>query len=164
MNPFDFPIHPPPTIPISFEELKAVQSLDTSNLVPSPFFARLPQPDNPRSITESLVDQKQIPGQFLEMMNLLLEDLNEEQKEKLVKLTSKIKNPNDMSIQQATKLINDLGIDIEGIQKKMRKKKAEEKEKNKKVKIGANESCICGSGKKYKKCCRFKEDRTEKKE
>ncbi|GAG78660.1 unnamed protein product, partial [marine sediment metagenome] len=30
-----------------------------------------------------------------------------------------------------------------------------EKNLDKKIKIGANEPCPCGSGKKYKKCCRI---------
>ena len=30
------------------------------------------------------------------------------------------------------------------------------KKKNKAGKIGANDSCPCGSGKKYKKCCKGK--------
>ena len=33
------------------------------------------------------------------------------------------------------------------------KKKAEEQKRERTVKIGRNDPCVCGSGKKFKKCC-----------
>ena len=83
-------------------------------------------------------------------LDLVLSDMTEEQKNKLLKLVEKIPDPEKMSPEQAIKLINDLGIDIETMQKKARKLRAQEK-KPKKNK--PNDKCMCGSELKYKKCC-----------
>jgi uncharacterized protein YecA (UPF0149 family) len=95
--------------------------------------------------------------EVLKTLDVLLEDLSDEQKLKLLELTKNMKNPDEMSVNDAVGLINNLGIDLESLQKKARRKRAEEIQKNRKPRIGANEMCSCGSGKKYKKCCRFKE-------
>jgi uncharacterized protein YecA (UPF0149 family) len=96
--------------------------------------------------------------EILKTLDILLEDLNEDQKIKLLQFSKTIKDPAEMSTKDALNLINTLGIDLDNLQKKARKKRVEELEKNRKPKIGANEQCPCNSGKKYKKCCRFKNE------
>jgi uncharacterized protein YecA (UPF0149 family) len=93
--------------------------------------------------------------EILKNLDIIMEDLTPEQLEGLKKMAETIGNPNNMSVQQAMKLVKDLDLDIEKLQKNARKKRAEEREKTKKPKIGVNEKCPCESGKKYKKCCMF---------
>lgn len=88
----------------------------------------------------------------MDALDILLEDLNTEQLDKLKKLSNEIKDPTNMKPSEASKIIDELGIDIESIQKKNYSLK-----KTKKIKIGANEPCHCGSNKKWKKCCRLKD-------
>jgi uncharacterized protein YecA (UPF0149 family) len=95
------------------------------------------------------MDQKQL----LEMFNVIQNNLTEEQLKKLEQLSQKI-NPNNMNQQQSLKIIKDLGIDLKDLQKQARKERIKNNsDKPKKIKIGRNELCNCGSGKKSKKCC-----------
>ena len=96
-------------------------------------------------------------SELLKMLDILMEDITPEQVQKLTEFSLKFKNPSDITLQEAKKLIDESGIDIEMLQKKSRKKRAEELEKNRKPRIGANELCPCASQKKYKQCCRDKE-------
>jgi uncharacterized protein YecA (UPF0149 family) len=90
---------------------------------------------------------------ILKSMDILMEDLSPEQLEGLKKLSTTISDPNNMSVNQAMQIVNELGLDIEKLLKNARKIRAEMYMKNKKPKIPVNEKCPCGSGKKYKKCC-----------
>jgi uncharacterized protein YecA (UPF0149 family) len=93
---------------------------------------------------------------ILKNLDIIMEDLTPAQVEGLKTMAEKIGDPNNMSIQQAMSLVKELDLDIEKLQKNARKKRAQEREKTKKPKIGVNEKCPCNSGKKYKKCCMMK--------
>lgn len=93
-------------------------------------------------------------AEILKSMDILIEDLTPEQLEGLKKISSKISNPNNMTVEQAVNIVTKLGLDIEKLQKNARKLRA--KMQNKQPKIGVNEKCPCQSGKKYKKCCLWK--------
>ncbi len=90
-------------------------------------------------------------NEILNFIGPIFNDLTDEQKERLDKISREIKNPQNMSIDQALKILNEVGIDPKVMRKKINLQKAE-KVKNR-VKIGLNEKCPCGSDKKYKKCC-----------
>jgi len=85
---------------------------------------------------------------ILDSLNLSLESLTPVQLEGLEDLIKKVKDPRNITPRQAKHLVNTLGIDLEKLQKKV---KGVPKQS---VRIGANEKCPCGSGKKYKFCCR----------
>lgn len=89
---------------------------------------------------------------ILNSLDILLDDLTDEQKRKLGKIGDMVRNPNNMSPNEAIKIVKELGIDIEGLQKKARRLRAESS-KGRKVRIPRNDPCPCNSGKKYKKCC-----------
>ena len=91
--------------------------------------------------------------ELLDCLDILQEDLTSEQLQKLGNIAAKIPNPASMKPNEAMELINELGIDIVSVQKKARRRRAEEYMKNKKVKIPVNSPCVCNSGLKYKKCC-----------
>lgn len=82
----------------------------------------------------------------MEALDILPEDLTQEQMSRLKVLAEEVKDPTNMRVVEADRIIEELGIDIEKIQSKNTRK-----EKGKK--IGRNERCPCGSGKKWKKCC-----------
>ena len=88
-----------------------------------------------------------------ELLNNLKNNLSEEDVEKLLKFGEKIKNPHNMRREDILKALEETGIDVEKIKKEFNKVKLESKPKI--PKIGANEPCPCGSGKKWKKCCRL---------
>ena len=94
--------------------------------------------------------------EILKSLDLLLEDLSPEQIERLKKLSETVTNPVQMDATEAVRIVNELGIDIDALQKKARRLLAENKKLKTagRPKIGANEKCPCNSGKKYKKCCR----------
>ena len=73
-------------------------------------------------------------------MDILMEDLSPEQLEGLKKLSTTISDPNNMSVNQAMQIVNELGLDIEKLQKNARKIRAEMYMKNKKPKIQVNEN------------------------
>jgi uncharacterized protein YecA (UPF0149 family) len=97
------------------------------------------------------LDQKS--REILESLDVLLSDLTEEQKAGLNRLASTIRNPSRMTANEAMKVVNDLGLDIEALQNKA-KNLRKSMQKEKKPKIGNNEKCPCNSGKKYKVCCK----------
>lgn len=94
--------------------------------------------------------------EILKFLDVILEDLTEEQKNRLTQIAEKIKDPSKITATEAKHIVDDVGLDIEKLQKNARRKRAEELNKNRKPKIGANEKCPCNSGKKYKKCCIWK--------
>jgi len=94
--------------------------------------------------------------EILKSMDVLLEDLSPQQIEGMRRVAEKITDPNNMTVNQAMTIVKDLGLDIEKLQKNARRVRAELHAKNKKPKIGPNEKCPCGSEKKYKKCCVWK--------
>ena len=89
---------------------------------------------------------------ILKSLDILLSDLSPQQIDGLKRLSQTISNPNNLTASQATRIVDELGIDIEALQKKAKALRA----KNKPKKIGENEKCPCDSGKKYKKCCKNK--------
>lgn len=90
---------------------------------------------------------------IIKSLDILREDLSEEQLQKLAKIATELKDPTKITMQDAMKIVEETGIDIEAMQRKMGRIRAEAV-KNRPPKIGVNEQCPCGSGKKYKKCCR----------
>ncbi len=94
--------------------------------------------------------------EILKALDIIVGDLTPEQLAKLENIAKKIRDPSKMSVQEALGIVNDLNLDIDTLQKNTRRKRAEEMEKNRKPKIGANDKCSCGSGLKFKKCCKFK--------
>jgi preprotein translocase subunit SecA len=92
--------------------------------------------------------------EFLKAFDILAKDLTPEQMNKLENIAKDVPNPEKMTAEQATRIVKDLGIDIEKLQKSARRFKAEEHQKKAKEKVGVNEKCPCGSGKKFKVCCR----------
>lgn len=92
-----------------------------------------------------------VNNDILNFIGPIFNDLTEQQKERLDKISREIKNPQNMNIDQALKILNEVGIDPNEMRKKINLQKAE-KVKNR-LKIGLNEKCHCGSDKKYKKCC-----------
>ena len=96
--------------------------------------------------------------EILKMMDILMEDLTEEQKERIESVGKQLGDIslNDISPKKAMEIVDRIGFsreNMEKLQKKSRRRRAEEKQKNKVPKIGRNQKCLCGSGKKYKKCC-----------
>lgn len=106
---------------------------------------------------EFKIDQKHLD--ILNSLDVVLDDLTDEQKNKLNRAAQRVRNPNRITPSEAMAFVKDLGIDIEAIQKKARQARAEAGRAKKKPKIGRNQKCPCGSGKKYKKCCIFKESK-----
>lgn len=93
---------------------------------------------------------------LLKSLDILLEDLTQEQIEGIQKFSNQITDPSNISVNDAMKIVKDLNLDIEKLQKNSRRKRAEHFQKNRKEKIGVNEKCPCNSGIKYKKCCLIK--------
>lgn len=105
-------------------------------------------------------DEKGSSYDILKSMGISIDDITEEQKRGLERFAEKIPDPSKMTIDDALEIINTLGIDIESVQKKARRVMAEMRMKAKSVKVGPNEKCSCGSGVKYKKCCRDKDSKS----
>lgn len=91
--------------------------------------------------------------ELLKYLDIMLADLTPLQISNLEKYASEIKDVTSITPQKAFSVVKELGLDIEKLQKNARRHRAEQI-KNK-IKIGVNDLCICGSGKKYKKCCRL---------
>ncbi len=104
-------------------------------------------------MSEYNLDEKS--KQILESLDVLLEDLTQEQKDGLSRLANTVRNPSRMTANEAMRVVKDLGIDIEPLQKKA--KNLRRSKEPKQPKIGENEKCPCDSGKKYKKCCKLKQ-------
>jgi uncharacterized protein YecA (UPF0149 family) len=90
--------------------------------------------------------------EILKMLDILLSDLTDEQKSKLEKLAETIKDPSRLTVPHIMKIVKDLKINLDDIQKKAKKAKGIQPKINT-AKIRVNSMCNCGSGKKYKKCC-----------
>lgn len=97
---------------------------------------------------------------LLNNMDIIMGNLSPDQLSGLQRLSHQLTNPNSISTQQATNIINSLGIDIDSIRKQIGQKNAEQRQLTKKPKIPVNSPCPCNSGKKYKKCCKHKEEST----
>uniref|UniRef100_A0A6C0EJL1 Uncharacterized protein n=1 Tax=viral metagenome TaxID=1070528 RepID=A0A6C0EJL1_9ZZZZ len=96
------------------------------------------------------LDQK--TKDIINSLDIMLDDLTDEQKQKLERVGRMVRNPNHMSANEAMKVVKELGIDIDEMQKKARKFRAQNMPPRQK-KIPRNGPCSCGSGMKYKKCC-----------
>lgn len=90
--------------------------------------------------------------EIVDALDIILEDLTEEQKNKLSNIGKMVRNPHNMSSNEAVKIVKELGIDIEAMQKKARRIHAAMQPPRRK-RIKRNAPCPCGSNKKYKKCC-----------
>ena len=101
--------------------------------------------------TPTLSNQEEL----LKMLDIVMDDLTPDQKDKLEKISKTI-NPSTLTPNRAVQIVEDLGLDLEAVQKAVRRRRAEERQKNKPPKVGANEKCPCNSGKKYKHCCRYR--------
>ena len=97
------------------------------------------------------LDEKQ--QEILNSLGISPNDFTPEQIRRFQQEIKKIPNPNNMTSEQALNLINAIGLDMKKIQKNMRRIRAQQRQLDKTPKIGRNEKCPCGSGKKYKKCC-----------
>ena len=86
--------------------------------------------------------------ELLKSMGLNPENISEETMEKLERVARKL-NSNNLNPQQVFALMTEEGLDPQSLIKQMRGKV----EQKVSVRIGRNEKCVCGSGKKYKKCC-----------
>jgi len=86
--------------------------------------------------------------ELLKSMGLNPENISEETMEKLERVARKL-NSNNLNPQQVFSLMAEEGLDPQSLVKQMRGKV----EQKVSVRIGRNEKCVCGSGKKYKKCC-----------
>jgi len=106
---------------------------------------------------DNKMEQQLKSTEVLKALDIILEDLTQEQLQKLDDVAKTVSDPSKMSVKDAISIVNSLGIDIEKLQKNARRKRAYDNEKNRKPRIGANAKCPCGSGDKYKKCCRFKD-------
>lgn len=95
---------------------------------------------------------------LLKYLDILVQDLTDEQKEGLQKFSQTMR-PEDMTADTAIKLVRTLGLDIEKLQKNARRARAEAKTQQRKIvgKTKVNDPCRCGSGKKFKKCCIWKD-------
>lgn len=92
-------------------------------------------------------------SEVMNALDILMEDLTPQQLELLKELAEDVKDPTHIKASEAKRIVQELGIDIEAIQKK----NGEFRTANKKPKRKPNEPCHCGSGKKWKKCCRLKD-------
>ena len=77
------------------------------------------------------------------------EQIGPEKIMQLIQLTKNVNNPNDMTDELSSQIINTLGISTRGIQ---------EPKRTKSIRVGRNQRCPCNSGFKYKKCCIFKNE------
>jgi preprotein translocase subunit SecA len=86
-----------------------------------------------------------------ELLKSIQSNLNPDQIRKLNEASEKLVNSKKtLTREDAIKVFEDLGIDIDGLKKNY----DEARMIKKATKIMPNEKCPCGSGKKYKKCCR----------
>lgn len=73
------------------------------------------------------------------------ENLGPERLEKLQRIASKISEPSQISAEVSRQVLDILGISTRGQTKPVNRPK--------KLKVGRNDLCSCGSKIKYKKCC-----------
>jgi hypothetical protein len=91
---------------------------------------------------------------ILKNLDVIMGDLSVEQLSGLQRFAQNLGNPNSISRQKASNIIDSLGIDLDSIRKKIGQKNAQQRQLTKKPKIPVNAPCPCNSGKKYKKCCK----------
>ena len=80
---------------------------------------------------------------FLRQLGISPDSLGPDKLTQLYEVTKSIKDMSDITPEISKKIIDIFGISTKGIQKPIKNT----------VKIGRNELCPCGKGKKYKKCC-----------
>ena len=85
---------------------------------------------------------------YLKTMGLDVDKIPKDKMNTIVQLAESIADPSKMNSEQITKLQQALGISQQGSSLVPVKRVP-----RKRTKIGNNEKCPCGSGKKYKKCC-----------
>lgn len=81
---------------------------------------------------------------MLQQFGISPDQLGPDRIEKLINISKFIKDPADITPEVSRQILEILGISTRGIQQPKKRKTA---------KIGRNELCVCGTGKKYKKCC-----------
>lgn len=94
--------------------------------------------------------------ELLEQLHILAEDLTPTQLAKLSNVASNI-DPKNISVDKALELFKEIGIDITKLYE-LQKKTRVARFQNRAKKIPVNSLCDCGSGKKYKKCCKMEGD------
>ena len=82
---------------------------------------------------------------LLQQMGVDPSKLGPDKLERLMKLSDKIKNPDQITPELISEITNIFGIDLKGPPKTRKRETS--------LKIGRNEKCPCESGKKWKKCC-----------
>lgn len=91
--------------------------------------------------------------QMMEMLDLIKGELSPEQIEK-INQAGKMLNPDNLKPEHVISTLKKFGVNLDALQKQARKARGRiNANKPKKVKIGRNDPCPCGTEKKYKKCC-----------
>ena len=83
---------------------------------------------------------------------IIVDDEIEEQEQKIEKIEEK-EEEEEVIVIQSDELIKEAIIEMQQDKPKPKKQRAPVKQPVKEIKVGRNEPCPCGSGKKYKKCC-----------
>jgi uncharacterized protein YecA (UPF0149 family) len=78
---------------------------------------------------------------MLYSMGISPDQLGPEKMKTLQQLANTISDPTKIGSEDATKILRSLGVG------------SKQNKQSKREKCGRNEKCICGSNKKYKKCC-----------
>lgn len=82
---------------------------------------------------------------LLQQMGVDPSKLGPDKLERLMKMSDKIKNPDQITPEVVSEITNIFGIDLNG--------PVQPKKREISLKISRNEKCPCESGKKWKKCC-----------
>ena len=89
--------------------------------------------------------------EFLNLLSENFDTLSSDQQNLILKIGKNITNKNLNP--EVKKMIEDAGMNFQEVVKRIKRLKYDVYMKSKKPRIGRNEKCPCGSGKKYKKCC-----------
>ena len=81
---------------------------------------------------------------MLQQFGISPDQLGPDRIEKLINISKFIKDPADITPEVSRQILEILGISTRGVQQPKKRKTS---------KIGRNDLCTCGNGKKYKKCC-----------
>tara|TARA_B110000037_G_C17005146_1_gene458942 strand:+ start:309 stop:650 length:342 start_codon:yes stop_codon:yes gene_type:complete len=100
--------------------------------------------------TESILNMESM----LKSMGIDLSTMPKNNREEIEKLSAEITDPLNMNIEHVKRLQKLLGITPSSAQQPLPSGFAPKQQPKKRTKIGANTTCPCLSGKKYKKCCR----------
>ena len=88
------------------------------------------------------------------VLGSLLQEMNPLEMEAILNVSKKYPNLNDVPREKILKEFADAGIDVLELQRKAQVRRSEKMSEAKAKKVGNNEKCPCGSGKKWKKCCK----------